>query len=110
MGNEESEDVIIKVPQGTVITDTDTNLIIADLNKRISDKEISIVVTPAAKDYIVENGYDPTYGARPLKRYVQKNVETLLARKILAGEVQMSDVVTIDVAGGQLTALVTEEV
>ncbi len=86
------------------------DLIIADLNKRISDKEISIEVTTAAKDYIVENGYDPTYGARPLKRYVQKNVETLLARKILAGEVQMGDVVMIDVADDGLTALVAEEV
>ncbi|MBQ3516429.1 MAG: AAA family ATPase, partial [Lachnospiraceae bacterium] len=85
------------------------DLIIADLNKRISDKEISITVTPAAKDYIVENGYDPTYGARPLKRYVQKNVETLLARKILAGEVQMGDVVTIDVMAEHLVALVAEE-
>ncbi len=86
------------------------DLIIADLNKRISDKEISIKVTAEAKDYIVENGYDPTYGARPLKRYVQKNVETLLARKILAGEVQMGDVVTIDVMNDVLSAFVTEEV
>ena len=86
------------------------DLIIADLNKRISDKEISIAVTAEAKQYIADQGYDPTYGARPLKRYIQKNVETLLARKILAGEVQMGDVVTIDVVGGQLTALVTEEV
>ncbi|MBQ3036884.1 MAG: AAA family ATPase, partial [Lachnospiraceae bacterium] len=85
------------------------DLIIADLNKRIADKEISIAVTDEAKTYIVENGYDPTYGARPLKRYVQKNVETLLARKILAGEVQMGDVVTIDVTGEGLTARVKNE-
>ena len=86
------------------------DLIIADLNKRISDKEISIAVTAEAKQYIADKGYDPTYGARPLKRYIQKNVETLLARKILAGEVQMGDMVTIDVIGEQLTALVAEEV
>ena len=58
-------------------------LLIADVNKRLADKEISISLTEAAKNYVVEGGYDPTYGARPLKRYLQKNVETLAARLML---------------------------
>ena len=86
------------------------DLIIVDLNRRIADKEIRIEVTEAAKTYIVDNGYDPTYGARPLKRYVQKHVETLLARKILAGEVMLGDTVVIDVKDDELVAKVKDTV
>lgn len=81
------------------------DLILDDLNKRIADKEISLTLSEAAKEFIVDNGYNPTYGARPLKRYVQKNVETLLARKILAGEVSVGDVVLIDIVDGNLVAV-----
>lgn len=82
------------------------DLIVADLNKRIADKEISISLSEAAKEYIVEHGFDMTFGARPLKRYVQKNVETLLAKKILAGDVQMGDCVRIDRSEEGLIAVV----
>ncbi len=82
------------------------DLIVADLNKRIADKEISISLSEAAKEYIVEHGFDMTFGARPLKRYVQKNVETLLAKKILAGDVQMGDCVLIDRSEEGLIAVV----
>lgn len=63
------------------------DLLVADVNRRLEEKELTIELTEAAKDCIVEGGYDPMYGARPLKRYLQKNVETLAARLILAGNV-----------------------
>lgn len=72
------------------------DLLVEDVNKRIEDKEISLTLTDKARDYITEQAYDPAYGARPLKRYLQKNVETLLAKKILADEVHTGDVLTLD--------------
>ena len=72
------------------------HLIVKDINKRLSDREISIEITPAAENYIVEEGYDPVYGARPLKRFVQKHVETLAAKMILADKVVAKDVILID--------------
>ena len=80
------------------------DLLMADLNKRLRDQELSIELTNAAKDYIIEGGYDPVYGARPLKRYVQKYVETLTARLILSGDVRADDRIIIDLENGQLTA------
>ncbi|MDD6330924.1 MAG: ATP-dependent chaperone ClpB [Clostridium sp.] len=80
------------------------DLLIADLNKRLADREIEIAVTERAKDYIIDHGYDPVYGARPLKRYLQKNVETLVAKMILSDKLGMNQKVTIDVDGDQLIA------
>ena len=80
------------------------DLLMADLNKRLRDQELSIELTKDAKDYIIEGGYDPVYGARPLKRFVQKNVETLTARLILSGDVRADDRIIIDLENGQLTA------
>lgn len=80
------------------------DLMIADVNKRLADRELSIELTPAAKDYIVEHGYDPVYGARPLKRYLQKHVETLAAKLILEGEVRTEDIILMDVREGRLHA------
>ena len=80
------------------------DLLMADLNKRLKDQELSIELTKDAKDYIIEGGYDPVYGARPLKRFVQKNVETLTARLILSGDVRADDRIIIDLENGQLTA------
>lgn len=77
-------------------------LLLADLNKRVSDKEIRIALSDAAKDHIVTAGYDPIYGARPLKRYMQKNIETLVARCILAGNVSKGAAITVDVRNGEL--------
>ncbi|SEQ21357.1 ATP-dependent Clp protease ATP-binding subunit ClpB [Lachnospiraceae bacterium NE2001] len=78
-------------------------LLMADLNRRIADKEISIELSEAARDYIIDCGYDPVYGARPLKRFLQKNVETLVARAILSNTLAMGDTVLIDVEDGALT-------
>ncbi len=80
------------------------DLLIKDLNRRLKDQELSLELTPAAKDYIIEGGYDPVYGARPLKRYLQKYVETLTARLILSGNVRAEDRIIIDVENGQLAA------
>ena len=73
------------------------DLLAKDINKRIADKEISLAFTEKAKEYIVTQAYEPAYGARPLKRYLQKNVETLLAKKILADEVHMGETLQLDV-------------
>ena len=80
------------------------NLLLADLNKRLSDKELRLEMTDEAKDYITDHGYDPVYGARPLKRYVQKHVETLAARIILQGDVVSGDTISITMEGDSLTA------
>lgn len=80
------------------------NLLLADLNKRLSDKELRLEMTDEAKDYITDHGYDPVYGARPLKRYVQKHVETLAARIILQGDVVSGDTIVITMEGDSLTA------
>ena len=82
------------------------NLLMADLNKRLADREITVELSDAASHFIVENGYDPIYGARPLKRFLQKHVETLSAKLILADEVREGDTILIDVEGDHLTARV----
>ncbi|MBE5864778.1 MAG: ATP-dependent chaperone ClpB [Lachnospiraceae bacterium] len=79
-------------------------LIVADLNRRLSDRDLSLELTPEAERFIVEQAYDPVYGARPLKRYVQKHVETLAAKLILADKVQSGDTILLDVENEQLKA------
>ena len=81
-------------------------LMLADVNKRLEDKELSIHLTDAAKSYVIEHGYEPAYGARPLKRYLTKHVDTLAARMILSGEVYPQDMIVIDEQGGELIASV----
>ncbi len=84
-------------------------LIVDDLNKRLSDREISVKLTDAARDLIIDEAYDPIYGARPLKRYVQKYVETLSAKLILEDKVKPHDAIVFDVEDGQLTARAEKE-
>ena len=79
-------------------------LLIKDINKRLSERQISIELTEEAKEFVVEHGYDSMYGARPLKRYLQKNVETLAARVILADGVREGDTIVVKVEGGKLVA------
>ena len=85
---------------GNIIT-----LMMADLNSRLKDRELSVELSDAATSFVVEHGYDPVYGARPLKRFLQKHVETLSAKLILADEVQMGDVIYIDVEDDGLKAV-----
>lgn len=80
------------------------DLQLADINRRLAEKDISIALTDKAKSFIIENGYEPAYGARPLKRYLQKHVETLAARVILSDGVAAGDVITIDLDGDKLMA------
>ena len=80
------------------------DLLVTDVNARLADKQISIELTDAAKNFVVEGGYEPMYGARPLKRYLQKHVETLAAKLILAGNVGCGDVIVLDVTNGELKA------
>ena len=80
------------------------DLLVADINKRLADKELVVALSDTAKQFIVDNGYDPVYGARPLKRYLQKNVETLAARLILSDGVHTGDTIRIDVVDGKLNA------
>ncbi len=80
------------------------NLLLQDVNKRLEEREVSIELTEEAKDFVVDGGYEPLYGARPLKRYLQKHVETLAARLILEGNVGRGDVIVIDVKDGELHA------
>lgn len=82
------------------------NLLMAELNERLADRQISVELTDAAKAFVTEHGYDPVYGARPLKRFLQKHVETLSAKLILSGDVGMEDTIAIDVDGDHLKAFV----
>ena len=77
------------------------DLMVEELDKRLSDQELSLTLTEAARSQVVENGYDPVYGARPLKRYLQNYVETLAAKKILSGDVHAGDTLELDVRDGQ---------
>ena len=79
------------------------DLLVAGLNKRLADKELTCVLTPAAKAFVVDNGYDPQFGARPLRRFLQSQVETLIGRKIIADDVLPGATLTVDVENGRLT-------
>jgi len=82
------------------------DLLVADLAKRLADRQIKLNVTPAAKDYIISNGYDPIYGARPLKRFIQSKVETLVAKKIISDDIATDSTITVDIQDGELVATV----
>lgn len=80
------------------------DLLLKDVNARLSERELCVELSEAGKRYVVEGGFDPMYGARPLKRYLQKHVETLAARLILGGNVSRGDTILIDVVDGELNA------
>ena len=81
------------------------SLIMKSLNARLEDKEVSVDLTPEAEAFVVEKGYDPIYGARPLKRYIQKTVETLSAKLILSGQISQGDTIRIERQGDTLAAV-----
>ena len=78
------------------------DLMIADLQKRLNDKQIKLVVSDEAKEFIVENGFDSNFGARPLKRFIKNNVETLVAKEIIGGKLEANDTVRIVVENNEL--------
>ena len=79
------------------------DLMAADINRRLEDKQLTVDLTPAAKDYIIESAYDPIYGARPLRRFLQHTVETLVSKKIIADQVEPGSRITVDCRDGELT-------
>ena len=82
------------------------DLLLKGLNKRLADQELTVELSPAAKQFVIEGGYDPVYGARPLKRFVQKEVETSTAKLILGGQVSEGDTILLDVENGGLAAMI----
>ena len=79
------------------------DLMAADINRRLEDKQLTVDLTPAAKDYIIDSAYDPIYGARPLRRFLQHTVETLVSKKIIADQVEPGSRITVDCRDGELT-------
>ena len=86
------------------------DLLVADLNKRLAGQELSIELTPEAKEFVIDGGYDPVYGARPLKRFIQKYVETLSAKLILGGNIRQGDVILLERSGDALEAVIKPKV
>ena len=78
------------------------DLMLGELKKRLADKEVGFAITDAAKDYVIDNGFDPNYGARPLKRFIQRKIETLIARKLIADDVAPGSTLTVDYDGEKL--------
>ena len=83
------------------------DLMLGDLRSRLKNKQLDVAVTDAAKDYIVKEGYDPVYGARPLKRFIQRSLETMIARKIISDSAEPYSTLKVDFNGSSLT--ITEE-
>jgi ATP-dependent Clp protease ATP-binding subunit ClpB len=100
------DEIVLFKPLTKENIDSIINLMLADLNKRLIDKEITVSLTDRAKAFIVERSYDPAYGARPLKRFLQKNVETLSARLIVSDQVRPDDTIVIDEENKELIARV----
>ncbi|MGN1234519.1 MAG: AAA family ATPase, partial [Christensenellaceae bacterium] len=96
------DDIVFYKPLTRENIDAIVDLMIGELNARLEEKQLSVSVTPAAKEYIVRNGYDPVYGARPLRRYLQSTVETLLAKKILRDNVAEGTDLIVDEQNGEL--------
>ena len=82
------------------------DLMVKELSNRLADQELTVELSPAAKQFVIEGGYDPVYGARPLKRFVQKEVETSTAKLILGGQVSEGDTILLDVENGGLKAMI----
>ena len=103
------DEIILFKPLTKENIDKIIDLQIKDLNRRLASQNLSITLTEAAKQYVTKQGYDPVFGARPLKRYVQRHVETLAAKYILSGEVHEGNTIEIDLGDGELTARVKEQ-
>ena len=103
--NRLDETIMFKPLTKTNITSI-IDLLVLDVNKRLADRQIQIALTEEAKIWVVEGGYEPMYGARPLKRFLQKHVETMAAKLILSGEVSMGDTIELDSKDGELVAKV----
>ena len=96
------DDVILFQPLGKDQISKIVDLLLEKLSSRLKEKQITLEVTPSAKDYIIKNGYDEAYGARPLKRFIQDTVETAVARKILSSDIAPGEKITVDVSAGEI--------
>ena len=96
------DDVVLFKPLSLEEITSIVDLLLARLNQRLTERKVTIVFTPAARKWVGEKGYDPTYGARPLKRFLQKQVETKLARALIAGEIEDGSQITFSVKDDQL--------
>ena len=103
------DDIIIFKPLTKDEVTKIVDLLVAKLASRLADKQLKLVVTDSAKKYIVDNGYDPVYGARPLKRFMQHSVETLVATTIVTNDLAPDTVLTVDVVDGALKVLVGDK-
>ena len=97
------DEIVMYKPLGKEEIGGVVELLLKKLRSRLADKQLNLSITDAAKDFIIENGYDPIYGARPLKRYIQSKLETLIARSIIAGEPAEGDTLKVDVKDNQLS-------
>ena len=96
------DEIVYYKPLGKAEISKIVDLMIKSLDKRLAEKQLSVRLTDAAKEYIIENGYDPIYGARPLARFIQRKAETLIARAIIGDKLHSGDVITIDADEGGL--------
>ncbi len=90
------DEIVYYKPLGRAEISDIVDLMIDSLGKRLAEKQLSVQLTPAAKEYIIDNGYDPVYGARPLARFIQRKAETLIARAIIGDKLHAGDMITID--------------
>mgnify|MGYP000905619875 FL=1 len=90
-------------PRFGIVPDHIIDLMLEGLNRRLADQQLRVKLTDAAKDHIIDSAYDPIYGARPLRRYLQHTVETLISRKIIAGQVESGQTLVVDCQNGELT-------
>jgi len=96
------DEIVFYKPLSAAEIDKIVDLLIADLQNRLEEKQLTVTLTKAAKDYVVDQGYDPVYGARPLKRFIQSKVETLIAKEIIANDLKPKTALTIDYDGDKL--------
>jgi ATP-dependent Clp protease ATP-binding subunit ClpB len=97
------DEIVFYKPLSSTEIDKIVDLLIADLQKRLEEKQLTVTLTKAAKNYIVDQGYDPIYGARPLKRFIQSKVETLIAKAIITTDLKPKTALTIDYNGDKLS-------
>ena len=96
------DEIVFYKPLGKTEISAIVDLMVEDLQKRLKEQQLSIELTPEAKDYVVNEGYDPVYGARPLRRFLQQKLETLIARKIIAEDLQPGTTLVVQMQDGKL--------
>ena len=104
------DEIVFYKPLTRSEIDRIVDLQVADLNRRLADKQLTMSLSPAARTFIVDQGYDPVYGARPLKRFMQRTVETLIAKKLIAEDIEPRSILNVDYNGENLVVTAEPEV